>query len=387
MVSGYPLIIFFIYLKKGLKMNCELNITKNFKNMNDCEKELLRSQLEKKLQTYVKEKYGIYYNIVVNLSSGIYRKFSEDLIIFILYDQDIFNLGTISNDVRSLYETLLSDIDYDIRDISFFDYYKLEFQNKIFKTIPIPDEFFDINDVCIDDDDGRSMFDYKFTNTFLFQNNLLCLNTGYMEYPYKCKPLEELSNRKLFPLLHINLSQFSDIQPIYCNLKQFTPSDSGDNHVLKYINTQSKYINKIDVNELYNSLKQINPQMLFFFNYLFHTIHNIELDLCIFKINTPNDKEISFSCKNRSKWKNINISLSFDKNSTEITAIIELDNRVIDYSGIRDYKFLISDSLFAYRYHTNKILKEIEFLKNLPKNKNSDSQVDGELEEEISESK
>ena len=374
-------------------MNCEVNITKNFKNMNDYEKELLRSQIEKKLQTYVKEKYGVYYNIVVHLSSGIYQKFSKDLIIFILYDEELFNIKTIiSHSVKPLCRTLLSDIGYDIRyairNLSFFNYYKLEFQNKIFKNIPIPDEFFDINDLCIDNDDNSQlMCDYKSTDTFLLRNDLLCLNVGYMKYMYKYRPLEEFSNRKLFPLLHINLSKFSDIQPIYCNLKQFTPSDSSDDHVLEYIDTQSNYINKIDVSELYNTLKRINPQMLFFFNYLFHEIYNIEPDICKFEIKTFGDKEISFSCKNHSKWKNVNISLSFDKNSTEITANVEFDNRVIDYSGIRDYKFLITDSPFAYRYHTNKILKEIGFLKKLPKNKNSDSQDDGESEEEISESK
>ena len=391
-MSGCPLIIFFYIFEKVFKMSSKLSITEEFINLSDDRKEEIRSTLEKKLRDYVLEKYDIYYNIFVKLSYGEYKVDDTDLTIIITRGDHFIQLGGICEDIRSLCSTLLSNIRYTVDIFSTWEYYILNFKNSIFKTTDFSKNFFDINDLHITKNDKCPIPEAD-PRTFILEGPILYLNLGYIDYSgYLYNPLTLLSNRKLFPLLYVSIYRFADVHPIYNKIEKHETEVYRDNrHALTYINDLTKYVNKLHVNAIYYSLERLPTQMLFFFNYLFHTIHdNLNekvkpghwaANIFEFKINIPHNNEIDFSYVNYTNRhfadsKRVNISLSFDAESHEISVKLKVQK------SVRTYLFSMTDNLFAYDYHKEKLLKMIENL--LQSNDADESFTD---KEDMSESK
>lgn len=373
-------------------MSSKLSITEEFINLSDDHKEEIRSTLEKKLRDYVLEKYDIYYNIFVKLSSGEYKVDDTDLTIIITRGDHFIQLGAICEDIRSLCSTLLSNIRYTVDIFSTWEYYILNFKNSIFKTTHFSKNFFDINDLHITKNDKCPIPEAD-PRTFILEGPILYLNLGYIDYSgYLYNPLTVLSKRKLFPLLYVSIYRFADVHPIYNKIEKHETEVYRDNrHALTYINDLTKYVNKLHVNTIYYSLERLPTQMLFFFNYLFHTIHdNLNetvkpghwaANIFEFKINIPHNNEIDFSYVNYTNRhfadsKKVNISLSFDAESHEISVKLKVQK------SVRTYLFSMTDNLFAYDYHKEKLLKMIEDL--LQSNDDDESFTD---EEDMSESK
>lgn len=389
-----------MFEKEEFRMSQELNITKKFKDMNDHEKELLRLQLEKKLHEYMKENYDIFYPTFVRYPYPS-MKDTVDFMIGIVFNPNQYGSDIVYRTVRSYVENLSNDIKFYVEKISYDRYYHDMFDDIISKkTLPVNSKWFDVNEGTFSDKDTKvntSVFVYKYCKLFL--------NVGYIEYVNRHQDIARYSNRKLFPLLEFDIDRFRRLRYMYDELKNANDYISNEDYTIKqYLNTLDNYINnEIDIDKLYDSLNQIEPKLLFFFNYLFYK--NVLKDASYYnwkheEINIVDNDKINFSYRETfpRSIDEINMLLSFNKDMNEIDV-------AINYYGKSDhYSFAATDSVMTYEHHVKNIEKKLEVLvesvnmsdPEINRNKNQinekssgdiEDEVSEEMEEEISESK
>lgn len=389
-------------------MSHELNIAKNVKDMNDHEKEVLRLQLEKKLQEYMKENYDIFYPTFVRYPYPS-MKDTVDFMIGIVFNQNYYGSDIVYRTVRSYVENLSKDIKFYVETITYGRYYHDMFDNIVSKkTLPVNSKWFDVNEGAFSDKDIKIN-----TSVFIYKYNKLFLNVGYIEYEDAHQDITRYYNRKLFPLLDFNIDKFVRLRYIYDELKNANDYISDEDYTIKqYLNALDNYINnEIDIDKLYDSLNQIEPKLLFFFNYLF--VKNTIKDPAYHyswkheEINIVDNDKINFSYREmfsyreifpRSRYAVVNMLLSFNKDMNEIGVAINY------YDKSDHYSFAAKDSVMTYEHHVENIKKKLKVLiesvnisdPEINRNENQvnekssgdiEDEVSEEMEEEISESK
>lgn len=327
-------------------------------------KEYIRSSLEFKLQDYVRKQCGVYCNIVVECSSNESKDDKSDFTIIVIYYPNSCNPELIC---KSIYDHVLNfdmsmNREFNIEYMTYLEYYMRDFNNILVKTTFIPNNLFDVNDRAFSSMDIIGNSDNK---AFIYKDNILYLNTGYVEYSHKYQDLNRYSDRKLFPLFYMN---FTNIDGKFWNIY----------NKINYINTD------IDIEYLYSWIKLLKLEMLFFFTYLFHRINDKYIEyhdkdksyICNshiydneFKVNMLfddkiNDYKIELSYKEIDNNYRISLQLLFIEKSNEIKVIITYDNRIIFH------KFLITSNILEYDIQIANIFDKITILQNLSNNKN-----------------
>lgn len=385
---------FCIFEKEEFRMSHELDITKNVKDMNDHEKELLRSQLEKKLHEYMKENYDIFYPTFVRYPYPS-MKDTVDFMIGIVFNQNYYGENIVYRTVRSYIENLSKDIKFYVETITYDRYYHDMFNGIISKkTLPVNSKWFDVNEGAFSDKDIKIN-----TSVFIYKYNKLFLNVGYIEYANVHQDIARYSKRKLFPLLDFNIDKFGRLRYMYDELKNANDYISNEDYTIKqYLNALDNYINnEIDIDKLYDSLNQIEPKLLFFFNYLFDK-NAIKEPAYYYswkheEINIVDNDKINFLYRDsfpRNRYEVINMLLSFNKDMNEIDIAINY------YDKSDHYSFAATDSVMTYEHHVKNIEKKLKVLiesvnisdPEINRNENQiDEKSSGDMKDEISESK
>ena len=342
-VSRYLLTITPIFQRKNFKMgnllppdlvNSKSEMVEKVEGLLDeCKMESKRLELEKKLQDYVNENYDIYYRIMVKHSHPSISD-KVDFIIFLISDGDFYCNCHADNVIRNYIEDTTKDMNVIINSLTFSEYYLSNFKYIVSKKTIVLDKRFN---------ETESVSDHNTkTQAFVYTDKLLYLNLGYAQYSYTDGSLLAHSCRKLFPLFFIDVMELEDAHHIYNELESVDKLMMGQECLLtKYIKTLDDYINKeIDVDKLYNSLKFINPRLLFFFNNLFHKIHfnnerHDEWDSDYYnnlRVRIVDNDKINFSYINRTScgvYENnrINLLLSFDETTDKIEMVINYHNQ------------------------------------------------------------
>ena len=342
-VSRYLLTITPIFQRKNFKMgnllppdlvNSKSEMVEKVEGLLDeCKMESKRLELEKKLQDYVNENYDIYYRIMVKHSHPSISD-KVDFIIFLISDGDFYCNCHADNVIRNYIEDTTKDMNVIINSLTFSEYYLSNFKYIVSKKTIVLDKRFN---------ETESVSDHNTkTQAFVYRDKLLYLNLGYAQYSYTDGSLLAHSCRKLFPLFFIDVMELEDAHHIYNELESVDKLMMGQECLLtKYIKTLDDYINKeIDVDKLYNSLKFINPRLLFFFNNLFHKIHfnnerHDKWDSDYYnnlRVRIVDNDKINFSYINRTScgvYENnrINLLLSFDETTDKIEMVINYHNQ------------------------------------------------------------
>lgn len=378
-----------MFEKEEFRMSHELNIAKNVKDMNDHEKEVLRLQLEKKLQEYMKENYDIFYPTFVRYPYPSMRD-TVDFMIEIVFDPNSYGERMVRRTVHSYIENLSNGIKFYIDTITYNRYYHNMFDGIVSKKmLPVNSKWFDVNESTFSDKDIKVN-----TSVFIYKYNKLFLNIGYVDVPH----ITRYSDIKLFPLLDFNISRFGCLRYMYDELKNANDCISNEDYTIKqYLNALDNYINnEIDIDRLYDSLNQIEPKLLFFFNYLFDK-NTIKEPAYYYswkheEINIVDNDKINFSYRETflGSRDEVNMLLSFNKDMNEIDVAINY------YDQSDHYGFAATDSVMTYEHHVENIKEKLEVLiKNdrvsdpeINRNKNQiNEKSSGDIEDEVSESK
>lgn len=360
-------------------MSYELNITKNVKDMDNSEKELLRLQLEKKLHEYMKENYDIFYPTFVRYPHPS-MKDTVDFMIGILFNPNTYGEDIVYRTVRSYIENLSKDIKFYVETISYDRYYHDMFNDIVSKkTLPVNSKWFDVDEGTFSDKDIKVN-----TSVFIYKYHKLFLNVGYIEYANVHQDIARYSKRKLFPLLDFNIDKFGRLRCMYDELKNANDYISNKDYTIKqYLNALDNYINnEIDIDKLYDSLNQIEPKLLFFFNYLFYTIHfnnekyyNCDSDYYNnLRVRIVDNDKINFSCIGRTyidtgvyENNNINLLLSFDETTDKIEVVINCFNQINTLDFSTNGEFRDADK------HIDNIMSKIHMMSIMRKNMHSNA--------------
>lgn len=261
-----------------------------------------KNNLENAINSYVKEKYDIYFNISVEIPNDhkIYGGKSNEFDILVVSDHLTYIRRAVGNDIFKYVEKTIDNIPCKVKTMSFKEYQIYKLKNGIHKWRVIPK--------CLYDDD-----DYKFiensdlpydiyrpedkSKAILYRNNILCLNLGYLNYDGPQTDTQYI-NRKLLPLAYIDTnSLFNYMTPICSNIENTI--DNKDFHA-RYTYTQHNEllldkINAIDVDMLYSIISKTIPKLIFFVNYVFHRLSTEHLECGDFKISLIDSKNIELS--------------------------------------------------------------------------------------------
>lgn len=384
---------------KEFKMNTD-NIVKYF---TDAEKESIRVELEQKLREYIKTNHGIYYQIVVENTTdwlmycndhGVIPSFDPKFTVMIIHNSD-FAIDRICDRTRSYADNILSDFRVSIRVIhcTLSEYYHYNFSKHLSKTTTIPEKWFDVNDQKLSKSRNKKtcLVWSNDVNTFIYKNNVVYLNMGYVKYQESYSGFQEYQNRKLFPLFYVNILEYSKISYIYDELEPIDGSLMNDEcSSIYYTDKLHNYINnQIDTEKLYNKLNKLEPQVMFFFNCLFHRILDDEqvqfnknkewyrscFNACAFKLELTDDNTINFSYTDITS--NDKISIQLVNSNTNIVETFLTREEKTDY-----YHCSIASNIFEYDIHIDKILSILFELKFSPESyENTDSDLqDGNRE-------
>ena len=372
---------------KEFKMNTD-NIVKF---LDDAEKESMRVELEQKLQEYIKTNHGIYYQIAVENTivienttdwhiqrngHGVISALDPDFTVVIIYD-NAFDIDKIRDSVSSHAKNILSDFRVSILVIhcTLSEYYRYNFRKHLSKTTTIPEKWFDINDQKLSKTRNKEslLVWSNGVNTFIYENNVVYLNIGYVKYKDPFSHFPEYQKRKLFPLFYVNILEYSRIRYIYDKLEPIDGSlMNRECSSIYYTDKLHNYINnQIDTDKLYKKLNKLEPQIVFFFNCLFHRILDDEqlqfnknkewwcdscFEKCEFKLELTDDNTINFSYTDITSNNQIFIQLvNSNTNMVETTLTRE------EKTG--HYNFPITSNVFEYDVHIDKILSILSELK------------------------
>lgn len=398
---------------KEFKMDAD-NIVKY---LTDAEKELMRIALEQKLQEYIKTNHGIYYQIVVENTiiventtdwfiqrngHGVISALDTDFTVMIIHDKD-FDINRICDRTRSYAKNILSDFRVSILVIhcTSSEYYRYSFRKHLSKTTTIPEKWFDINDQKLSKSRNKKslLMWSNSVNTFIYENNIVYLNIGYVKYKDPFSHFPKYQKRKLFPLLYVNILEYSKISYIYDELKPIDGSlMNNECSSMYYTNKLHNYINnQIDTDKLYKKLNRLEPQIVFFFNCLFHRILDDEqiqfnknkeryrscFEACEFKLELTDDNTINFSYTDIIS--NDRIFIQLKKNSdthiveTVLTRKEKTNNNQFSITGC--YYFPITNNVFEYDFHIDNILSKLSELKFSPKSQTPNENTDTDLQD------
>ena len=367
---------------KEFKMNAN-NIVKFLDN---AEKESMRVELEQKLQKYIKANHGIYYQIMVENTTdwlrhcddrGVTLSLEPDFTVVVIYD-DSFLINKICKKIRRYVENIVYDnrISTQVVYCTLSEYYCYNFKKGLSKKTTIPEKWFDINDQKLSkprNKTGCAVWGDN-ANTFIYENNIVYLNVGYVKYNGLYSEFHKYQKRKLFPLFYVDIFQCADIIHICDELKPFDGSlFSRECSLMYYVDKLHDRINnQIHTDKLYEKLDQLKPQMLFFFNYLFDRILDSEqiqfnkreqccdscFDLCGFMSGlTGNNTIINLVYTNIATSRLIDIQLDFNPYSHMIKVTIRSEEETLCYS------FSITNNIFEYDKHVDTILSKLNRLK------------------------
>lgn len=384
---------------KEFKMNTD-NIVKYF---TDAEKESIRVELEQKLREYIKTNHGIYYQIVVENTTdwlmycndhGVMPAFDPKFTVMIIHNRD-FAIDRICDRTRSYANNISPDFRVSIQVIpcTLSEYYHYNFSKHLSKTTTIPEKWFDVNDQKLSKSRNKKtcLVWSNDVNTFIYENNVVYLNMGYVKYQESYSGFQEYQNRKLFPLFYVNILEYSKISYIYDELEPIDGSlMNGECSSIYYTDELHNYINnQIDTDKLYKKLNRLEPQVVFFFNCLFHRILDNEqvqfnknkewyrscFDACAFKLELTDDKTINFSYTDITY--NDRISIQLVNSDTNMIDIFLTREEKTDY-----YHCSITSNIFEYDIHIDKILLILFELKFSPESQIPYENTDSDLQDE-----
>lgn len=362
---------------KEFKMDSKNNANKN---LGDTDKELLRIKLEQRLQEYIRTNHGVYYQIVVeNIST--WRMYCDDhgiipfsepyFTVVIIYDKN-FTIGRVYEKIRVHIENIVSSfkISAQITYSTLSEYHYYNFRKYLSKTTTIPKKWFDINDQALVKNKNTWFLWNNNINTFIYENNVVYLNIGYVNYYKVLVDFHKYEKRKMFPLFYVDILKLDKISYIYNGLKPIDGSLFNDEgSLIYYIDKLTNYINtKIDTDNIYKRLNQLKPQMLFFFNCLFHHILDDEqiqfnksegwyescFEKCEFKLELTDDNTINFSYTDITCDDRISIQLNTNSDTNVIETALTRKEKTCYHN------FPITNNIFEYDVHITNILSKLQ---------------------------
>lgn len=261
-----------------------------------------RNNLENAINSYVKEKYDIYFNVSVEIPNDhkIYGGESNEFDILVVSDHLTHMRQAIADDIDEYAEQTLDNIPCKVKTMSFKEYQIYKLKNGIHKWRVIPKCLYDNDDYKFIENSDLPYDIYRpedKSKAILYRNNILCLNLGYLNYDGPQTDPQYI-NRKLLPLAYIDTnSLFNYMTPICSNIENTI--DAKDVYT-RYTYTQHNKlvldkINAIDVDMLYSTISKAVPKLIFFVNYVFHRLITEHLECGDFKISLIDSKNIELS--------------------------------------------------------------------------------------------
>ena len=296
-----------------------------------------RNNLENAVNSYVKEKYDIYFNVSVEIPNDhkIYGGKSNGFDILVVSDHLTYIRRAAGNDIFKYAEQTLGNIPFKVKTMSFKEYQIYKLKNGIHKWRVIPKRLYDDDDYKFIENSDLPYDIYRpedKSKAILYRNNILCLNLGYLNYDGPQTDPQYI-NRKLLPLAYIDTnSLFNYMTPICSNIENTI--DTKDLHA-RYTYTQHNEllldkINAIDVDMLYSIISKTVPKLIFFVNYVFHRLITEHHECSDFKISLINSENIELSYRFITKGVKQSFCLKHE------AAVIEISTTLTGHDAYHD---------------------------------------------------